>query len=200
MRAALTINIAITELQGTLALRAAASKPTAVESRDIATHPTYGAKILRNAGVTDVEWLQAVEQHHERADGRGYPTAIRGPTYLATVLRYVDDFFAQTSARVSRSAMPLQQVVRLLHADANHCPIVEAVVREFGLYPPGTYVRLANGDLGIVLRRGGHINTPLAIALANWEGERLSRRVYRDTNDTRYAVVMASNPGDGRRL
>ena len=196
VKAALTMNIAIAELQGVLAMQTRIARPTAGQAEAIATHPTRGAEILLDVGVRDVEWLRAVDEHHECADGRGYPRGTREPSRLATTLRYVDEFFAKISARASRPAMPLQRAARQLYSDTDGRWIVEALIKEFGLYPPGTYVRLANGDLGVVLRRGRRVNTPLAVALANRRGERLARRVYRDTSDTRYAIVMASNMGN----
>jgi hypothetical protein len=198
VKAALTMNIAITELQGTLAIQTTQERPTAEQAEAISTHPTRGAAILRGAGVDDPEWLRAVEEHHERTNGRGYPRGMREPSHLATALRYVDEFFAKISGRASRPAMPLQRAVRQLYSNAYGRVVIDALVEEFGLYPPGTYVRLANGDLGIVLRRGRRINTPVAIALANRHGERLPRRVYRDTSDTRYSIVIASNMGNER--
>jgi response regulator RpfG family c-di-GMP phosphodiesterase len=106
MKAALTMNIAITELQGTLAVKPTQERPTAEQAEAISTHPTRGAAILRGTGVDDTEWLRAVEEHHERADGRGYPRGMREPSDLATMLRYVDEFFAKISARESRAALP----------------------------------------------------------------------------------------------
>lgn len=199
VNAALTMNIAITELQGTLATTRM-GRPTAEQAQAIAMHPARGAQMLRDAGVRDAAWLQAVAEHHERTDGRGYPRGMRKPSHLATTLRYVDEFFAKISARASRAALPLQLAARQLYANADGRLVIESLIREFGLYPPGTYVRLANGDLGIVLRRGRRVNTPLAVALANRHGERLPRRVYRDTGDTRYAIVTASNMGNARSL
>jgi HD-GYP domain-containing protein (c-di-GMP phosphodiesterase class II) len=196
IKAALTMNISITELQGVLATQPARARLTAAQAEAIVTHPARGADLLREAGVTDTAWLQAVLEHHERSDGRGYPRGMLKPSAQARTLRTIDEFFAKISARASRPAMPLQRAARQLYAEPEGRAIVEALVREFGLFPPGTYVRLANGDLGIVLRRGQHVHTPLAVVVANRNGERLPRRVYRDTSDSRYAVVIASNMGN----
>ena len=94
----------------------------------------------------------------------------------------------------------LQRAARQLYANADGRWIIELLITEFGLYPPGTYVRLANGDLGIVLRRGRRVNAPVAIAFANRHGERMPRRVYRDTSDARYAIVIASNMDNAHNL
>jgi HD-GYP domain-containing protein (c-di-GMP phosphodiesterase class II) len=201
VKAALTMNIAITDIQGTLAIQTTGSgKLTPKQAQAIALHPMRGAEILRDAGVRDAAWLRAVEEHHEHPDGRGYPRGMRELSPLATTLRYVDEFFAKITARASRPAMPLQRAARQLYANADGRRIMEALIKEFGLYPPGTYVRLANGDLGIVLRRGRRVDTPVAVALTNRYGERLPRRIYRDTSDTRYAIVIASNMSNARHL
>ena len=196
MKAALTMNIAITELQGRLASQPSRiGKLTAGQAAEIVMHPARSADLLRDAGVDDIAWLRAVEEHHERADGRGYPRGFLSPSHLATTLRYVDEFFAKISARASRPALPLRRAARQLYENEDGRPIVEALIKEFGLYPPGTYVRLLNGDLGIVLRRGRYVHAPVAVAFANGRGVRLPQRVYRDTSDTRYAIVVASNMG-----
>lgn len=194
VRAALTMNIAITELQGALAARSGLpNRLHPDQARAISSHPVRGAEILRAAGVDDEDWLRAVEQHHERPAGKGYPHQVQEPSRLATMLRYVDSFFAKISARASRPALAMRRAARHLYGAPEGRTVVEALVRILGLYPPGTYVRLMNGDLGIVLRRGERLNAPIVVALANANGERMSRRIYRDTGEPRYAVLMASN-------
>lgn len=198
--AALTMNVAITGLQGRLASNPIRSNRLSADDRRTVTgHPRHGAEILRCAGVDDAEWLAAVEQHHELPGGGGYPDGEPEPSRLAHVLGFVDRFFAKISARASRPAMPLRRAARELYATREGRLIVEALVREFGLYPPGTFVRLANGDIGIVLRRGFRVDSPLVVALGNSKGERLPRRVYRDTAESRYAIVLASNVGSAAR-
>ncbi|NBP08093.1 MAG: hypothetical protein EBU76_06400, partial [Gammaproteobacteria bacterium] len=64
-KCALTMNLSILE----------SMSPVFLQS-DQRNHPTRSREILQNAGITDPDWLEAVEQHHERPDGSGYPRGI----------------------------------------------------------------------------------------------------------------------------
>ena len=75
-KAALTMNLSMFELQGILATHAG---PLSDEQRRlIRSHPTRSVQLLSEAGVTDKDWLRAVEQHHEAVD-RSSSTAARPP-------------------------------------------------------------------------------------------------------------------------
>jgi hypothetical protein len=64
-KAALTMNISMLELQGVLATQD--HPPSDEQRRAIHTHPVRSREMLVLAGVTDAEWLRAVEQHHEES-------------------------------------------------------------------------------------------------------------------------------------
>ena len=51
--------------------------PTDAERAEIEQHPLASARMLRAAGLTDAEWLDAVEQQHEVNGGGGYPPGRR---------------------------------------------------------------------------------------------------------------------------
>ena len=48
-----------------------------------------------------------------------------------------------------------------------------ALVRTVGLCPPGTYVRLDNGDIAVVMRRSGKANHPHVAIVLNESGNLL---------------------------
>ncbi|MDP3611705.1 MAG: hypothetical protein Q8R98_07630, partial [Rubrivivax sp.] len=60
---------------------------------------------------------------------------------------------------------------------------------EFGIYPPGCHVRLASGELAVVVARGAAITAPVVACLSNARGAPLSAPVRRDTSDRKYAVA-----------
>lgn len=69
-------------------------------------HPTTGARIL--AGISGFEQVAAaVESHHERFDGKGYPKGISGEDIPveARIISVVDAFDAMTNDRPYRKAM-----------------------------------------------------------------------------------------------
>jgi HD-GYP domain-containing protein (c-di-GMP phosphodiesterase class II) len=186
-RAALTMNIAMLELQGQLAEQA--RPPTGEQRRQIHAHPRRGRVMLELAGIADREWLDAVEQHHEERDGSGYPSGMREPSEVATLLHRADVYTAKLSARASRDAQAADQAGReIFMQDPGH-PICAALVKEFGIYPPGCFVTLACGETGVVVKRGSTVMTPVVAALTGPYGAPLAEPVRRDTMQPLYAIV-----------
>lgn len=86
-------------------------KPAALTEEEhtvIQTHPDVGARLL--TGHPLASWaLDAVQAHHERPDGQGYPRGLQGDSipYAARVVGLCDAFDAMTSTRPYRAAMPV---------------------------------------------------------------------------------------------
>ena len=75
------------------------------EMEEMRTHTEIGARIARNAGLTDIAvWIGA---HHERPDGRGYPVGVDAHEIplQARILAVGDAYEAMTNDRAYRSAM-----------------------------------------------------------------------------------------------
>jgi diguanylate cyclase (GGDEF)-like protein len=72
-------------------------------------HPGIGAQILRHAGMADIAaWVGA---HHERMDGRGYPSGLTSSeiSLEARILAVADAYEAMVSERCYRPAMPEEE-------------------------------------------------------------------------------------------
>jgi HD-GYP domain-containing protein (c-di-GMP phosphodiesterase class II) len=66
-------------------------------------HPEIGARILGGSGLNDIrDWILA---HHERPDGRGYPSGLREIPLEARILAVGDAYEAMTSDRVYRASI-----------------------------------------------------------------------------------------------
>jgi len=189
--AALTMNISMLELQGQLANRGV--RPVPSEMKLIKEHPVKSADLLRQAGLDDDEWLQAIEQHHEETGGTGYPLQVTQPTELARLLLFVDRFTAKHSPRAGRKPLPAQQAARDLFTQSKGDQLAALVIKELGIYPPGCYVKLASGETAIVTQRGATANAPLVAAITNRHGDQLSHPVRRDTSTPGFAVVSSVN-------
>ena len=63
------------------------------------------------------------------------------------------------------------------------------MIKEFGIYPPGCLVRLASGEIAIVVRRGAAANTPQVVALTDRSGRVLPAPVTLDTGRAAHTVV-----------
>jgi HD-GYP domain-containing protein (c-di-GMP phosphodiesterase class II) len=191
-KAALTMNLSMLELQGRLAEQT--TPPTPEQRREIHDHPRLSRELLAQSGVTDELWLQAVEQHHEHRDGTGYPAGLRDPSDLATLLHRADVYTSKLSTRATRDAEAADRAGReIFMQDPGH-PICAALVKEFGVYPPGCFVQLASGETGVVVKRGSTVMTPIVAAMTNSYGAPLAEPVRRDTMLPLYAITGVIQP------
>jgi HD-GYP domain-containing protein (c-di-GMP phosphodiesterase class II) len=190
MKAALTMNIATLELQGRLAAQGV--PPTPAQLEKIKAHPAQGVEMLRAAGVADPIWLEAVAQHHERPDGSGYPQGLRAIGELATALRHIDVFMAKTAPRAMRAPLSTQVAARQLFQEDGGGPVSAAIIKEFGIYPPGELVQLESGELAVVVRRSANARTPQAASITDRQGMPMVNTVVRDTAKPEYAIVSVS--------
>ena len=194
-KAALTMNISMLELQGQLAQQV---EPLSAEQREaVQAHPEFSVRMLTLAGITDADWLNGVAHHHERTDGQGYPSGRRQVSDLAAVLHRADRYAAKLSPRAHRAAMPADQASRSLFSQDPGHPITAALVKEFGVYPPGCFVRLINGETGVVVQRGPSVTTPRVAVLGTADGRLLRQPLRRDTAVKAHAVhsVLEGHPG-----
>ncbi|MBL8759606.1 MAG: HD domain-containing protein [Phycisphaerae bacterium] len=87
-------------------------KLTDEEFDAIKKHPRIGFDILRGIPLLE-DILPGVLHHHERYDGRGYPTGLAGEEIplFARIVALADTFDAMSSTRSYRSAMPREKVL-----------------------------------------------------------------------------------------
>lgn len=192
LAAALTMNLGMLHLQDRLTNQEGPLKPA--QREQIQLHPKQSAAMLRAAGVTDALWLMMVEQHHEEVGGTGYPAALADPLPEARRLHLIDIYCACFGSRAQRPSLLPDAAVRRLYQQHAKDPTALALAKEFGLYPPGTVVRLASLELALVVRRGAAMNAPVAIALQNANGEARVTPARRDTSQSGHTVVAAVNP------
>jgi len=190
-RAALTMNISIRRLQDMLAAHA----PTinGAMRAELDAHPAKSAQMLADLGVTDLAWLEIVKLHHDDSE-KATPLQALSPTaQVARLLRRVDIFTAKLSRRATRIPSTPVQAAReaCLGADGVPDEIGGALLKSVGLYPPGSFVALANGETGIVIGRGRRANLPVVAALVAPSGAPIGTPALRDTLDKRYAVKSA---------
>lgn len=192
--AALTMNLSMLALQDRLAVQE--SPPNPQQRQIIRQHPAKSAAMLREAGVDDAEWLAIVEQHHEQAGGAGYPEGIATPHERSQWLRVIDLYTAKFGRRAKRQPLHGDHAARDLfnfnRSDAASLHLVKA----FGLYPPGTLVRLASEEIAVVVRRGSNGNAPHVASLIARSGEPRHPPLKRDTAQREFAVVACVPPGE----
>ena len=82
------------------------------EYSQIKNHPSIGAHILGDVDMFK-DIMPMVLHHHERYDGRGYPSQLEGENIplIARIAAIADTFDAMTSKRSYRDALPLDVVI-----------------------------------------------------------------------------------------
>lgn len=89
------------------------SKLTDIEYFQIKSHPLIGSHILfPTQTYSDV--ISIVKFHHERFDGLGYPTRLKGFNIplLVRIVSIADTFDAMTSKRTYRGSLPIETVIK----------------------------------------------------------------------------------------
>lgn len=193
-RAALTMNVAMVKLQDQLAMTLHPPSPDV--RAEINAHAATGARMLKRAGLADELACSVVALHHDGSQAE-LPLADLPPErQLARLLRRVDIFTAKISRRASRQPMSPVQAAREACMGPAGVPdeIGGALLKAVGLYPPGSFVELACGEIGIVVARGRRANLPYVASLISAAGNVLGEPALRDSIESRFAVKGAVPP------
>ncbi|MCV2368023.1 HD-GYP domain-containing protein [Roseateles oligotrophus] len=191
-QAALSMNISISAQQDRLATQL--EEPSHSQSQALISHGDRSATLLTELGASSELWLKTVCLHHDAGPG---PLAGRAPAeQLARLLRRIDMFASRVSPRGSRKAQPGAMAARAVFLDELKQPdeAGAAIVKTIGLYPLGSLVRLANGEVGIVFKRGHSATEPMVASLLGKSGNPLSEPVPRDTRLAAQAVSASLAP------
>jgi HD-GYP domain-containing protein (c-di-GMP phosphodiesterase class II) len=189
--ASLTMNLGMTSLQAQLAMQL--TPLSSGQRQAVADHGHLGRELLEQSGVTDTDWLHAVEHHHVTPNGGPLPANHAQFGELACLMHYTDVYLAKISARMSRPAMPSHLATRAFFVNGGGAanPHVSALIKELGVYPPGSCVQLANGETSIVVRRGDAAHQPEVCSLVDARGGSLPEPVRRNTAQDKFKVVHA---------
>jgi hypothetical protein len=190
------MNIAMTGLQDELARQTGPMSPR--QRARVQSHAQDGADQLSALGVEDTLWIEAVAHHHSAAAG---PLQDLPPgTRLARLIQRADIFAARLSPRRLRPAMSATAAARATYLDEHQAPdeAGAAIIKALGIYPPGCYVQLASGELGVVLKRGARANEPRVASVIGRSGTPLGDPIIRDTRLKAHEIKGGVAPKDVR--
>lgn len=124
--------------------------------RDLrALHCDYGLKIGKQLGLAP-EVLAIIYQHHEMADGSGYPLGLKlaqitPPARVVALVNYYDNLcnpLDPAEAMTPHEALSFMFAQRRSKFDAQ---ILQQMIRCLGVYPPGSIVTLSNEAIAMVM-------------------------------------------------
>ena len=88
-----------------------------------------------------------------------------------------------------RAALSPQEAVRELYREDKGGVLSTTVIKEFGIYPPGDFVRLRSGEVGVVMRRSTNVRAPVAASVTDKAGVPAAHTIRRDTADPAFAII-----------
>ena len=193
--AALTMNLAMAAQQDELAEQR--QGPTAAQRSVMQGHARRSAQLLVDAGVDDAVWLEAVTHHHDI--NCGALAARSTGQQVARLLQRCDLFVGQLRPlRPAAAPASAAQAVQAAFLGEDGAPDEAGMhlVRALGIYPPGCAVRLAGGEIGIVVRRGLQMNTPWVARIADAQGQPCVPALMATASEGAAAVARALAPAE----
>lgn len=153
---------------------------TRAEQSFFQQHCEFGADIALNAGLAE-RVSRVIYQHHEMADGTGYPAGLQGAEIdpLARILSMVNAYDNLCNpVNVADAMTPYSALSNMFSTNRRKFDnaMLNTFIKALGVYPPGSIVLLNDGVYGIVVSVNQHkLLKPLVLLH--------DRRVDRETPD-----------------
>jgi len=135
-------------------MRWSAEHFTPSERRYYEEHVALGVQAARRMGVSDAA-LAIIAQHHERADGSGFPQRLSRDrqTMAARIVALVDRYDDLCNPHLPQQALTPHEALSLMFAqgkDQFDTAIMGAFIKMMGVYPPGSAVQLTDDRYALV--------------------------------------------------
>ena len=127
----------------------------AVERRLFQGHTAHGIGLARKMGLAQ-DAIDIVAQHHEFADGSGYPAGLKGDQIrpLSRIVALVNQYDNLCNAGNPAQSLTPHDALAMIFArqrDAFDATVLAAFIRMMGVYPPGSVLQLNDERYAIVV-------------------------------------------------
>jgi HD-GYP domain-containing protein (c-di-GMP phosphodiesterase class II) len=139
------------------------NEETRIGDKEIARlhlHPSRAFSFLTNLNL-DFDIRKAILQHHERADGTGYPDAIEKRLFskYSLVLSFANYYDLKTSKNPFENKLhPQKALMDIIQRErkAFDDDVIFAFCKAASLYPIGSWVTLSDDTIGLVIKSNHH--------------------------------------------
>jgi putative nucleotidyltransferase with HDIG domain len=130
------------------------------ELAELRKHCEYGAQMAKESGLSD-RISKVILQHHEYADGSGYPQQLTGSDIdpLARLIAIVSGYDNLCNPQHGGHALtPYEALSHMFSHQRSKFDewILKQFIKSLGVYPPGSVVQLSNGAHAIVISVNPH--------------------------------------------
>jgi HD-GYP domain-containing protein (c-di-GMP phosphodiesterase class II) len=123
-------------------------------------HCIRGVELARISGAFSEGAIAAIQDHHERLDGSGFPNGRKGSAIglsarIVAVINHYDRLCSPESPE-RESMSPGEALKKMWREEQTRLDpaVLTALIKLLGVYPPGTLVGLSDGSLGLVVSPG----------------------------------------------
>lgn len=194
--AVLTCNLTFYEYQ--VLLNTMDGKLTDAQRAKLQKHPIQAAQFMEAAGFINPYMIKAIRQHHERLDGTGYPNHLKSDeiSTLALIIQICETYTARIDTRAYRKSVnPREALAPLLkETDKRMKDLLLAFARAIGIYPPGTWVKLVNNEIAVVIAHQRTSPIPRVRALFDPNGIPYMGPIERDCTLAEFKIVSSTSP------
>ncbi len=136
-------------------LRKRPDQTTKPERELRALHVEYGVNLGKKLGLP-AEVLAIIAQHHELADGSGYPLGapLDKISPLARIVSLVNFYDNLCNPQDPSNAMTPHEALSFMYAQRRSKfdpKVLQVLVHSLGVYPPGSIVKLSNDAIAMVV-------------------------------------------------
>ena len=121
-------------------------------------HVMFSVQLASASGAFTREALGIIADHHEAANGTGWPRGRRDSSRSARILAAVNryDNLCTPEALGVDPLMPAEALARMFKVEGAQfdTAILSSLIKLLGIYPPGTVVQLNDGSLALVVAPG----------------------------------------------
>ncbi len=119
------------------------------------THPQYGVEIVEKIPNFPYEAIEVIHQHHERLNGSGQPSGKKDAqiSTFAKIVMVVDLYDELCHHPDPGQSLIPSEALSFLYVKCRQTLWYDAIVsliKQLGVYPPGSLVHLSNQKTGIV--------------------------------------------------
>lgn len=126
------------------------------EWRVMQRHTISGYELLSSSPNMFQGAIETALYHHERLDSKGYPRGIASSSlsYYSNIVAIADIYDAVTSDRVYQKASTHLEAIKILFEMSGtqlNKQLVVKFIESLSVYPPGSFVKMSNGSIAMVL-------------------------------------------------
>lgn len=156
------------------------SKLTDEEFEIMKQHSELGYELIHEFKYLSERSKRLVLEHHERIDGSGYPKGMTGDriSEFGKIIAISDVYDAIVSDRVYRKGISGNEAYEFILGGAGTLfdwELVNVFKNNFSIYPPGSCVRLSNGQEAFILKENkGFPDRPIVRVLYDMNRNRIN--------------------------